>query len=340
MYNLLVVDDEDFIVDGLIALFDEKYGDSFTYFRAYSSPEAIGILQHTRMDLVVSDIRMPGMTGIVLHEHIIRLWPACKVIFLTGFNDFEYIQTAIRNASVDYILKTESDEVIVQAVDKALASLRTDDAAKQLMEEANAQLQASLPILQKQYVWDMLNGLDEGADIVRQFRELHMGLRADEPVLLMLGRLEEWDDAVALSARMPSVYACQQIVKNLWEPMAAAFSIFYDRGKLVWLIQPHRKKQADQDTGFMDWEAVKRHAGRILATIQSDCATYLHLKISLIVAGRPVDWRSCGAEFMRLKQIFYVHYGLQQQLILSENDLPSKPDPIWEHRFYELRPNN
>ena len=42
---------------------------------------------------------------------------------LSGYNDFEYVQEAIRNGGVDYLLKTEKDEAILNAVEKAISAL-------------------------------------------------------------------------------------------------------------------------------------------------------------------------------------------------------------------------
>ncbi|MBP1992431.1 helix-turn-helix domain-containing protein [Paenibacillus eucommiae] len=343
MYNLLVVDDEDYIVDGLITLFEETYQETIHYYRAYSPFEAIEMLESTKMDIVVSDIRMPGMTGLVLHEQIIRLWPSCKMIFLTGYNDFNYIQTALRNDSINYILKTESDEIIVQAVDKALDLLRSADEAKQLMELAKKQMQASLPILQQQYIGELLNGSAELAALPGQLLELQLPLEAELPVLMLLGRLENRDNIGIATVQSSQIYAVSTVVDRYFHGHAQWHGLFYEQTKWVWLIQPQSgagRNSVAADGTSSSWETLKHRIANVLTHIQSDCMQHLQLKLSLLAAGEPVSWAVCSAEFARMKAVFYTQYGMQQQMAAVETDLPTRTLGHDSKRFYELRPNH
>ncbi|NOU65386.1 helix-turn-helix domain-containing protein [Paenibacillus sp. LMG 31461] len=343
MYNLLVVDDEEYIVDGLITLFEETYQESIHLFRAYSPFEALEMLERIRMDIVVSDIRMPGMTGLILHEQIIRLWPSCKMIFLTGYNDFSYIQAALRNDSINYILKTESDEVIIQAIDKALELLRSADEATRLIEIAKKQLQASLPILQQQYIGELLNGAVDQGDLKGQFLNLELSLDADMPVLMLLGRIENRGNSGNIAVHGSQMYAVRTIVDRYFQGYAQFYGFFYEQTKWVWLIQPQsevcRNSVIARDSDS-SWETLKRRVANRLTHIQSDCMQHLELKLSLLAAGEPVNWGDCSAEFARMKAIFYTQYGMQQQMAAVETDLPSGNFNYDSKRFYELRPNN
>ncbi|MBW7462077.1 response regulator, partial [Paenibacillus sepulcri] len=120
MYNLLIVDDEPRIVSGLYEQFLDWKPEELNVYRAYSPLEALAILTGSKMDIVLTDIHMPGMSGIELQQKIHERWPRCKVIFLTGYSDFDYIQSAMRNGGMDYILKVEGDEPILAAVGRAI----------------------------------------------------------------------------------------------------------------------------------------------------------------------------------------------------------------------------
>lgn len=73
--------------------------------------------------IVLAAIQMPGMTGLELSAEIRKFWPYCRVIFLTAYNEFDYFQKALRQGSLDYLLKTEDNAMIVQAVKRAAAQL-------------------------------------------------------------------------------------------------------------------------------------------------------------------------------------------------------------------------
>lgn len=80
-YRILIVDDEPFIVNGLAELCLGAEFLELEVYKAYSSSEALGWLKRAKMDIVLSDIKMPGLNGLALQKEISRQWPHCKVIF-------------------------------------------------------------------------------------------------------------------------------------------------------------------------------------------------------------------------------------------------------------------
>src|SRR5690606_14704865 len=110
MYRLLIVDDEEIIVNGLYEIFRNIKDLDLDVYKAYSGEEAIEWLNRTRVDIVLTDIRMPGIDGLELLEIIHRSWPQCRVIFLTGYDEFEYVYKAIQHKAVNYILKIEDND--------------------------------------------------------------------------------------------------------------------------------------------------------------------------------------------------------------------------------------
>ncbi len=81
MHRLLIVDDEPYTVDGLYEMLEEADLPELELYRAYSAIEAIEWLNRIKIDIVLSDIRMPGMDGLRLLKEIRARWPRCKVIF-------------------------------------------------------------------------------------------------------------------------------------------------------------------------------------------------------------------------------------------------------------------
>ena len=95
MYSLLLVDDETLILDGLynnIAWEDSGFTDVYN---ADDAQKALEILDRRRVDVVVTDISMPGLSGLELCERIRARWPLCRVVMLTGYRDFEYACRAV-----------------------------------------------------------------------------------------------------------------------------------------------------------------------------------------------------------------------------------------------------
>ena len=143
MYQMLVVDDEPVIADGLFRMFSENSPDELKVYKSYSGPEAITHAEKTRIDILLTDICMPGMDGLALYRNIAKLWPVCRAIFLTGYDDFEYIRSALRCQCTDYILKYEGRNPIRQAVKQAENELSVLRSNERLLKEARASIRAA-----------------------------------------------------------------------------------------------------------------------------------------------------------------------------------------------------
>ena len=97
MRTLLIVDDEPNIVEGLASQFQERYGDGVIVLKSFSGLHALSVLQNNKVDVVLSDISMPDLDGIALAEKTEKLWPHIHFVFLSGFDDFDYIHRASKS---------------------------------------------------------------------------------------------------------------------------------------------------------------------------------------------------------------------------------------------------
>lgn len=117
-YTMLVVDDEAIISDGLKELFEEEFSDIFQIYNCYHPKKALEIFKYRMPDVVVSDVKMPKMSGIEMAEEMRKIKPDLHVLFLSGYDEFDFVYSAIKQDADDYILKTEGDGIIVQAMKK------------------------------------------------------------------------------------------------------------------------------------------------------------------------------------------------------------------------------
>lgn len=123
MMSLLVVDDEVIIAEGLYQMLQDTFQDELLVMRCNSFLEAQRILEANRIDILMTDIEMPDMTGLELHKWVNERFPLVRVIYLTGYSDFGYARQALQQKAVAYVLKSEGDGVIVEAVRRAIQSL-------------------------------------------------------------------------------------------------------------------------------------------------------------------------------------------------------------------------
>lgn len=135
--RLLVADDENRIRNGLLSLPWESIGIDKVY-QAENGLEAIEILKQKKIDIVISDIKMPGVSGLELAEYIQKCGMDTAVILLTGFSEFEYAREALRNGVCDYMLKPIRPKDILETVANVKESLEKKRYKEKVVEKYEA----------------------------------------------------------------------------------------------------------------------------------------------------------------------------------------------------------
>jgi DNA-binding NarL/FixJ family response regulator len=114
--RVLLIDDHEVVRLGLRALL-ERYPDEFQVVgEADSGRAALQQVEQLRPDVVVLDIRLPGMSGIDVCEEIVRNFPETKVIMLTSYAEDEMLFSAIRVGATGYVLKQIGSDDLVRAL--------------------------------------------------------------------------------------------------------------------------------------------------------------------------------------------------------------------------------
>lgn len=115
--NVLIIDDESLIREGLSNLVKEQYPRCQSVETASNGIEAEKILQSQAINLVISDIKMPGMSGLDLADKYKD--DKIQFILITAYREYNYLKRAISLSVVDFIQKPIIDEELFAAMDKA-----------------------------------------------------------------------------------------------------------------------------------------------------------------------------------------------------------------------------
>ena len=158
MYRLLIVDNEHIVVDSLLCYFEKQQPDRLEVIGAYSAREALEIMEYAKVDILLTDIRMPVIDGLQLQKEVSQRWPWCRTIFLSGFSEFEYVQEALRGHAVDYLLKTEGNEAVMAVVLRTMEALDNQLRTDELIHRAQVQYEKALPLLNHKLLLSLANG--------------------------------------------------------------------------------------------------------------------------------------------------------------------------------------
>jgi two-component system, response regulator YesN len=119
MYKVVVVDDEVWVRKGIIEAVNWEKLDLECIGEAADGDEAFSMVQAGHPDIVIMDMRMPGMDGIELMKTISGNDPNIIIIIVSGYADFEYAKEAVRNRVFDYLLKPINTQELNDILSKA-----------------------------------------------------------------------------------------------------------------------------------------------------------------------------------------------------------------------------
>ncbi|MCD1259957.1 response regulator [Paenibacillus athensensis] len=199
MYNLLVVDDEKFAVKGITMGIDWSDVAFGHIYEAMDVQEAKQLLGAHKIDVMVSDIEMPGANGLELQEWVRVNSPHTETIFLTGHANFEYAQQAIRLGSFDYMLKPVDHDRLKDIVKQALDKIRAEEEQSSFTETYKTYYShwvSQLPILVERFWQDLLSGrIPMTSERLQRGLQLYdIPLRTDSWVLPILISVEHWKE--------------------------------------------------------------------------------------------------------------------------------------------------
>lgn len=118
MFKILIVDDERHIRNGIISIIDWSSMDCKVIKDCANGLEAVEYLKSNDVDIVICDIKMPGMNGLEVAEYVKLNKPRTKVILLTAYSDFNNAQLAIKHNVSEYVVKTEFIDELPSAIEK------------------------------------------------------------------------------------------------------------------------------------------------------------------------------------------------------------------------------
>lgn len=118
MYKLLLVDDEDIIREGIRSMVDWQGLGIVVTGSCPNVFAALDSMTDDMPDILMTDVRMPGMNGLELTERAVKLHPQLQTLILSGYGEFEYARQAMRWGVKEYLLKPCARAEMEQALER------------------------------------------------------------------------------------------------------------------------------------------------------------------------------------------------------------------------------
>jgi DNA-binding NarL/FixJ family response regulator len=113
--RLIVVDDHELVLKGLKSILEQEPGIEVVA-EARNGAEALALLDRVHADMIVTDLKMPEMSGIELTRHVKQQYPHLKVLVLTLFKDREYVNAILEAEAEGYLLKNVEQKELLHAI--------------------------------------------------------------------------------------------------------------------------------------------------------------------------------------------------------------------------------
>ena len=152
MYRILIIDDEPVVREGISETIDWNAHGFELVGACRDGREALLALERSKPDVVLTDICMPFVDGLELAAWIGEEDPTTRTILLTGYDEFEYAQEAVKLRVDDFLLKPITAEELRTLLDTVRLELDEERNRRDQLDRIHAQLAESVPLLRERFL--------------------------------------------------------------------------------------------------------------------------------------------------------------------------------------------
>jgi two-component system response regulator YesN len=233
MINILLVEDELLIRSGMKSLVNWSAHGFYLAAEAAHGQEALEILEKQKIDIVITDIRMPVMDGLELIEKIKERDYKCQIIILSSYDDFKYVKAAMKLGVKDYIHKpTMTPKELIDSLIKAAEDLNKHQSIQEYEKMIMETIEESQILILEKVVRLSLYG----KDIEQKSKEMLKNVYFIEEAFY-LGLLRFVHDK-SLEQNLPSEHVQEQRIGSCVEKMnmKQTHPIYYVKEGENWLF--------------------------------------------------------------------------------------------------------
>lgn len=177
MIKMMIVDDEPVIREGMMNIIDwENLGVEIVG-TASNGRDGLAKAIDKKPDIVITDIRMPVVDGIRFSAELRDKLPKVRIVFLTGYSDFEYSRHAIRVNAADYLLKPVNTEELIDLVQRLAGEISRENCLVQDHTRKTTVLKRNLPMLRARCIRSYLEKKMAADRFLEEAGELGMELQ-------------------------------------------------------------------------------------------------------------------------------------------------------------------
>jgi two-component system response regulator YesN len=185
-YKVFLVEDEIVTRDGIRDNVDwESVGFKFCG-EAADGEMALPLIEDAKPDVLITDIKMPFMDGLQLSRIIREHMPWVKIIILSGHNEFDYAQSAIKLGVTEYLLKPVSATDIQDVLVTIGATLRKEHKEQEHLKQLQQSVEGNLVLQREQFILRLVAGGVPSADAIDQSQRFGLNIVAKHYLVMLM----------------------------------------------------------------------------------------------------------------------------------------------------------
>lgn len=157
MKTLVIVDDEPSVLNGLRTYVDWTAQGIELIGTADDGDTGLALIKELKPDIVLTDVQMPAMDGIKMAVEVRSLLPSTKIVFISGYNDVDYLKSALQVHAIDYIFKPISRKELSVVMGQVTATLDAEMRQRELVKEMQVKLTQSMPLLREKFLLSVVS---------------------------------------------------------------------------------------------------------------------------------------------------------------------------------------
>jgi two-component system, response regulator YesN len=191
-YKVFLVEDEIVTREGIRDNVDWRSAGFEFCGEASDGEVALPLIEASKPDVLITDIKMPFMDGLQLSRIIREHMPWIKIIILSGHDEFDYAKAAIKIGVAEYLLKPVASEDLIEVLQKVALSLDQESKERESLKHLQEQAKGSIIMLREKFLLRLVMGGVSSAEAIEQGQRLGLNI-VSKYYLVLLVKIELCD---------------------------------------------------------------------------------------------------------------------------------------------------
>jgi len=248
LYKVFLVEDEIVTREGIRDNIDWKANGFEFYGEASDGDMALPLLRAIKPDLLITDIKMPFMDGLQLSKIVRERMPWVKIIILSGHDEFEYAQEAIKLGVNEYLLKPITVNEMHKVLQKIATQLDQEKKEQENLKKLQEQLEENQAMLRERLLLKVVTGTIASTEAIEKGQPLGLDLVA-KCYLIVILKIEVRTRSEKLD--YDEFQKIQQKVTELIGNNPDIYLLRKDWGEFVLLMKGNIPQYLDEEQGLL-----------------------------------------------------------------------------------------